>query len=135
MPKRETVAVNLPYTRPLIKKVFRSYVAFCEAMGRPEQPTWVSEWVRDHNLPSPEEAARMCALLNAMPEDILLEQKDIERVRELIAKESEKNDLPKEVDEDAQELIDIILGLPKDAWDDVKQFALFKKSQRENTDD
>ena len=87
MPKRKTVKPNLPRVRSEIKKVFRSNVVFCEAMGRPQQKTWVTEWGRDHNLPSPEEAAKMCILLQTTPEDILLEPEDIALVNDLLEQE------------------------------------------------
>lgn len=108
MPKRKTVRLNLSFVQPKIKEKFRSNVVFCEAMGRPTQKTWVTEWGRNHNLPSPEEAARMCVLLNAAPEDILLGtgeteaeteklQADIALVRDLLSQqrtESAKKERP-----------------------------------------
>ena len=104
MPKRKTVTPNLEFVLPLIKKKCRNNVAFCEQMGKPTRKTWVSEWRRTHNLPSPEEAAQMCVLLDAEPEDILLGtgntdeetaklQADIALVRELVEKQSIKKDL------------------------------------------
>ena len=104
MPKRKTVTPNLEFVLPLIKKKCRNNVAFCEQMGKPTRKTWVSEWRRNHNLPSPEEAAQMCVLLDAEPEDILLGtgntdeetaklQADIALVRELVEKQSIKKDL------------------------------------------
>lgn len=91
MPKRRTVSVNVPVVREKIKSTCRSNVVFCEKMGRSTQKTWVTEWGRNHNLPSPEEAARMCVLLQTTPEEILLEQDDIELVRGLLEQEKEKN--------------------------------------------
>ncbi len=88
MPKRKTVKPNLPYVRAKIKEVFRSNVVFCEAMGRPQQKTWVTEWGRGHNLPSPEEAAKMCTLLCVAPEEILAEPADIALVKSLIDQKS-----------------------------------------------
>ena len=90
MPKRKTVSVNVPVVRKKIKSTYRSNVVFCEKMGRSSQKTWVTEWGRNHNLPSPEEAARMCVLLQTTPEEILTEEADIELVRGLIEQEREK---------------------------------------------
>ena len=90
MPKRKTVSVNVPVVRKKIKSAYRSNVVFCEKMGRSSQKTWVTEWGRNHNLPSPEEAARMCVLLQTTPEEILTEPADIELVRGLIEQEREK---------------------------------------------
>lgn len=112
MSRKKTVKINYPPMKALIDKNFhKNNTLFCIAMGFEERTSWVSDLKRNRNLPSPEEAARMCALLNAMPEDILLEQKDIERVRELIAQESEKNDLPKEVGTAKQQLVDTVMEL------------------------
>ena len=94
MPKRKTVNPNLPYVRAKIKEIFRNNVVFCEAMGRPQQKTWVTEWGRDHNLPSPEEAARMCVLLQTTPEEILVDQTDIDLVKGLLEKERDAKKPP-----------------------------------------
>lgn len=42
------------------------------------------------SLRTPEEAARMCVLLQTTPEEILVEEADIELVRSLIEQEREK---------------------------------------------
>lgn len=91
MSRRKTVKLDLPYVQERIKAVFRRNVIFCEAMGRPQQRTWVTEWNREHNLPSPEEAARMCVLLQTTPEEILVEQADIDLVNGLLEQEREKS--------------------------------------------
>lgn len=90
MPKRKVVRVNVPVVREKIKAECRNNVIFCEKMGRPSQKTWVTEWGRNHNLPSPKEAARMCVLLQTTPEEILTEQADIDLVRGLLEQEREK---------------------------------------------
>lgn len=98
MSRRKTVKLNLPYVTAKITEVFRHNVIFCEKMGRAQQPTWVTGWNRrdkdgnpaPKNLPSPEEAARMCVLLQTTPEEILTEESDIELVRGLIDQEREK---------------------------------------------
>ena len=46
--------------------------------------------MRGKNLPSPEEASRICVLLQTTPEEILTEQADIELVRGLLEQEREK---------------------------------------------
>lgn len=123
MPKRKTVSVNVPVVREKIKSACRSNVVFCEKMGRSSQKTWVTEWGRNHNLPSPEEAARMCVLLQTTPEEILTEPADIELVRGLIEREREKGikkerpadgearvcDLPESI----QKIINICLDRPE----------------------
>ena len=109
MSRRKTVRLNLPVTNSLIKKKCRSNVVFCEQMGRPEHKSWVSDWNRtpSKNLPSPEEAAQMCLLLNTTPEEILLGvgeteedtaklQADIALVRGLIEQEREQQGIKKD---------------------------------------
>lgn len=117
MPRRKTVKLNLAITLPLIKSIFRSNVVFCEKMGR-TSGKWVSDWCRNppKNLPSPEEAARMCLLLNTTPEDILTEPADIDLVNGLIeaerAKHSIKKDLPQgEVGEAKRILLETVYEL------------------------
>lgn len=103
MSRRKTVKLNLEFVNPRIKEVCHNNVIFCNQMGRPNQKTWVTDWnrVKDgnwapKNLPSPEEAARMCILLKSTPEEILLHEgkteketakclEDIQRVKELVA--------------------------------------------------
>lgn len=98
MSKRITVFVNQdPFN--LIdfycKNEDISVAAFARKIGKHNR--WVSEVKRGRNLPSPEEAARMCILLNTTPEEILLHeganeaetakcQKDIAYVRSLVEK-------------------------------------------------
>jgi len=76
---------------PKIKEIFRHNVAFCDAMKRSQN--WVTDWNRKKdgvakpkNLPSPEEAAKMCLLLKMAPEEFLTEPADIELVRSLLPK-------------------------------------------------
>lgn len=109
MPKRTTVNLNLENVLPLIKSKCRSNVVFCERMGRGKQRTWVSDWQRTphpKNLPSPEEAARMCAILQVTPDEILTEPEDIELVRSLI--EAQKTPAPTSGSEDDPELKELI---------------------------
>lgn len=86
MPKKETVSLNLDVVPPLIKKKFRSNVIFCENMGR-TSGKWVSDWCRKDtegnpkpkNLPSHEEAAKMCLLLETTPDVILMHEGETEK--------------------------------------------------------
>lgn len=99
MSRRKTVKLNIPATEKKIKAVFRHNVIFCEKMGRGNHLTWVTDWNRKDengnpkpkNLPSPEEAARMCVLLQTTPEEILVEQADIDLVNGLLEQEREKS--------------------------------------------
>ena len=103
--KRTTVTPNLPVLLPLIKEKCRSYVVFTKEIRGKDKSGWVTEWGRGSNYPSPEEAARMCILLNTTPEEILLHkgkdeketakcQKDIELVRQLLENEKSIKETP-----------------------------------------
>lgn len=88
MSRRKTVKLNMGFCFPKIREVCRSNIVFCEKMGRGRN--WVTEWKRNRNLPSPEEAARMCVILQVRPEEILTEQDDIELVSKLLESQKEK---------------------------------------------
>ena len=90
--------------------------AFSRKVGKHNR--WISEVKRGRNLPSPEEAARMCILLETTPEEILLHEgetdeetakclEDIQRVKELV------EELRKE------EAVPTTTGLPitREAWE------------------
>lgn len=112
MSRRKTVKLNLEFVNPRIKEVCHNNVIFCNQMGRPNQKTWVTDWnrVKDgnwapKNLPSPEEAARMCILLKTTPEEILLHEgetdeetakclEDIQRVKVLVAELRKEEAVP-----------------------------------------
>lgn len=97
MARRETVAIDFDKTAKLIKAKCRSYTVFCEQMGR--STNWVTDWKRRHNLPSPEEATRMCAILGAQPAEILADQSDVDKVTALLEAERPKNQPVTEDDE------------------------------------
>lgn len=105
MPKRDTVFINYGKTVHLIKEKYRNNTIFCEAinkaMGTERTTKWVSEWKRNSNLPSPEEAVYICVLLQTTPDEILLHQgeteeqtakcqKDIALVRDLLDQQRTK---------------------------------------------
>lgn len=108
MSRRKTVKVVSDALQSLIKSNEWSNAAFSRKVGKYD--SWFNEVLRSKNLPSPEEAARMCVLLNAAPEDILLGtgeteaeteklQADIALVRDLLSQqrtESEKKERPAE---------------------------------------
>lgn len=91
MSRKKTVKIIYDAIKDPIKKLFRSNVVFCEAMGFTGRDSWVSDLKRGRNLPSPEEAARMCVLLQTTPEEILSEEADVELVRSLIEQERKKS--------------------------------------------
>ena len=81
---------------------------------------WLSEVKRGNNLPSPEEAARMCVLLKTTPEEILTAPADIALVKSLLAQDLE-NGIKKERPADGEalsdmqlEAIEFVKSLPED---------------------
>lgn len=131
MPKRDTVFINYEKTVQLIKEKYRNNTIFCEAinkaMGTERTTKWVSEWKRNSNLPSPEEAVYICILLQTTPDEILFHegeteeetakcQKDIALVRDLLDQHGAKK-APTETSERKsispakQALLDAIDGL------------------------
>lgn len=104
MPKKYTVRVNYEAIVSAIDnhKVYRgNNTSFCLDMGFENRKSWVSDLKRGRNLPSPEEAAKMCSLLKKKPDEILLHegetegetakcQKDIALVRDLLDQQGAK---------------------------------------------
>lgn len=128
MAKRDTVSVNCEKVSSFIKMNEWTKAAFSRKVGK--YSSWFAEVLRGNNLPSPEEAARMCVLLQTTPEEILSEEADIELVRSLIEQEREKgikkDPIPKDgaVSQEKQLLLDMIDGLS----DEQKELlALSKK--------
>lgn len=82
-------------------------------------------------MPSPEEAARMCAILQVEPEEILTEPSDIELVRSLIEQErSAEKKLPAQGGEpDKDELISMVERVTNEATLRAVLNAVNKKFQ------
>jgi hypothetical protein len=99
---------------------------------------WVSDWSKSppKNLPSPEEAARMCAILQVMPEEILTEPEDIELVNGLIeSQRPEQKEKPvlneDELDEETKELRNIWDTSDLDERKALLEMARLIKKRRE----
>lgn len=86
--KRDTVSVDCGKVNPMIKENGWSNASFSRLVGK--YPSWYGEVKRGNNLPSPEEAAKMCSLLSVEPEEILTEPADIELVKGLLEKDAKK---------------------------------------------
>ncbi len=116
-----TVLINVPFVESLIDSKGWSNGYFGEKiMGKSRG--WVAEWKRKKdgiptpkNLPTHEEAAKICIVFDVTPDDILLHEgntpeetakclEDIETVRKLVEAERAKENAhdPKTVGEDAQ---------------------------------
>ena len=115
MPKRNTVKPNVDAILKMVASNSWSAASFSKMIGKHKR--WLSEVKRGNNLPSPEEAARMCVLLLTTPEKILVEQADIDLVNALLESEMEKEKAPTETSEREsispakQALLDAIDGL------------------------
>lgn len=134
MSKRKVVKLNLEFVKKKIKEKCRSNVVFCELMGRSKQKTWVTGWGIEKNLPSPEEAARMCAILQVTPEEILVEQADIELVQSLIdqqrEEQKEKPAQKGELDEVTKKLFQIIDESTDAERQEMLDYIEFMKTRR-----
>lgn len=108
MSRRKTVSLNLDFVLKRIKSEFRSNVVFCEAMGFWNRNSWVSDWKRGKNLPSPEEAAKMCAVLQATPEELLCDPGDVEEVQKLLDEEEKKSPAAQTGDGEREQLLSAI---------------------------
>ena len=148
MSRRKTVKLNLEVVLPLIKEKCRSNVVFCERMGRPTQKTWVTGWSnkpKPKNPPSPEEAAKMCILLETTPEVILLNkgtteaetaelQADIALVRDLLDQQRTKK-APTEISErddlcpTAERIVDILKVAPQAELGKILGYVEFLQSK------
>ena len=134
MAKRDTVSVNCEKVSSFIKMNEWTKAAFSRKVGK--YSSWFAEVLRGNNLPSPEEAARMCVLLQTTPEEILSEEADVELVRSLIEQEREKS-VKKERPADGEALTDMqktTIDLVKSMSDaDLKLFLDILKTVRENS--
>lgn len=92
MPKRATVKPNVDAILKMVASNSWSAASFSKMVGKHNR--WLSEVKRGNNLPSPEEAARMCVLLQTTPEEILVEQNDIDLVNALLDNEMAKEKTP-----------------------------------------
>lgn len=116
MSKRLVVTPNIEEVNSLVEGKGWSKAYFSETVMKKSRG-WITEWKRAKNFPSPEEAVRMCAILQTTPDEILTEQADIELVRGLIEQEREQG-IKKDpirgdgaVSEPKQKLLDMIDGL------------------------
>lgn len=145
--RRDTVKPNLQVLLPLIKEKFRSNVVFTKEVRGKDKSGWISEWRRGKNFPSPEEAARMCILLETTPEEILLHEgetdeetakclEDIQRVKELVEELTAENEEKRSAKGEAlspvdQEIFDFISAASVEEIAEVLRFIGYLKSKRE----
>lgn len=122
MSKRLVVTPNIEEVNSLVEGKGWSKAYFSETVMKKSRG-WITEWKRAKNFPSPEEAVRMCVMLQTTPEEILTEQADIELVRGLLEQEREKGikkerpadgeALIRDLPEDIQQIIRICMNRPE----------------------
>lgn len=123
-----TVLINVPFVESLIDSKGWSNGYFgAKIMGKSRG--WVAEWKRKKdgepspkNLPTYEEAAKICIVFNASPDDVLLHEgntpeetakclEDIETVRKLVEAESTKKAPATEGEGEKDALIEAVRGI------------------------
>lgn len=92
MPKRDVVRPNINSIAKMVSDKSWSEASFSQMVGKHKR--WISEVRRGKNLPSPEEAARMCVLLQTTPEEILVKQDEIDLVNLLLDNNMVKGKAP-----------------------------------------
>lgn len=130
MPKRDTVQPNVDSIAEKVSAKSWSEASFSKMIGKHKR--WLSEVRRGKNLPSPEEAAKMCTLLGVEPEEILTEPVDIERVIGLLENGAKETPDPKieGVSAEAQEILDYIRDATPAELVEVCRYIGYLKSKR-----
>jgi hypothetical protein len=144
--KRDVVFINYEKAVSLIKKIYRNNTIFCEElnkkMGTTRTTKWVSEWKRNSNLPSPQEAAVICILLKTTPEDILLHEgrtpeetakclENIDAVRKLVEAEGIKEARATEGEGLDGKIAQFIRSASAEELDEIYRYIDFLESKRE----
>lgn len=129
MPKRDTVKPNVDAILKMVASNSWSAASFSKMVGKHKR--WLSEVKRGNNLPSPEEAARMCVLLQTTPEEILAEQADIDQVNALLENEMAKEKAPATEGEGKDEKISrFVRSASAEELDEVYRYIDFLESKR-----
>lgn len=142
MPKRDTVQPNVDSIAEKVSAKSWSEASFSKMIGKHKR--WLSEVRRGKNLPSPEEAARICQLLKATPDEILLREgetpeatakclENIETVRKLVEAEGIKETPDPKIEgvsPTVQELFDFIDTATDAELNELLRYAQFLMSKR-----
>lgn len=129
MPKRDTVRPNMNSIAAKVSAKSWSEASFSQMVGKHKR--WLSEVRREKNLPSPEEAARMCVLLQTTPEEILVEQADIDLVNAILENEMAKEKAPATEGEGSDEKISrFVRSASAEELDEIYRYIDFLESKR-----
>lgn len=116
MAKRETVTIDVAKVVDFGSSNGWSAATVARKIGK--HPRWLSEIKRGRNLPSPEEAAQMCVLLQTTPEEILVKPEDIALVNSLLEQEKgiKKQPAANSDEPDKKALLDIVKSSDDEAF-------------------
>ena len=127
MPKRDTVQPNVDSIAEKVSAKSWSEASFSKMIGKHKR--WLSEVRRGKNLPSPEEAAKMCTLLGVEPEEILTEPVDIDRVIGLLENGAKETPDPKNEGVD-DKIAQFIRSASADELTEISRYIEYLESKR-----
>ena len=142
MPKRDTVQPNVDSIAEKVSAKSWSEASFSKMIGKHKR--WLSEVRRGKNLPSPEEAARICQLLKATPDEILLREgetpeatakclENIETVRKLIEAEGIKETPDPKIEGVDDKIAQFIRSASADELTEISRYIEYLESKRNKT--
>lgn len=130
MPKRDTVQPNVDSIAEKVSAKSWSEASFSKMIGKHKR--WLSEVRRGKNLPSPEEAAKMCTLLGVKPEEILTEPVDIERVIGLLENDAKETPDPK-IEGVDDKIAQFICSASAEELTEISRYIEYLESKRNKT--
>ena len=142
MPKRDTVQPNVDSIAEKVSAKSWSEASFSKMIGKHKR--WLSEVRRGKNLPSPEEAARICQLLKATPDEILLREgeppeapakclENIETVRKLVEAEGIKETPDPKIEGVDDKIAQFIRSASADELTEISRYIEYLESKRDKT--
>lgn len=142
MPKRDTVQPNVDSIAEKVSAKSWSEASFSKMIGKHKR--WLSEVRRGKNLPSPEEAARICQLLKATPDEILLCEgetpeatakclENIETVRKLVEAEGIKETPDPKIEGVDDKIAQFIRSASAEELTEISRYIEYLESKRDKT--
>ena len=142
MPKRDTVQPNVDSIAEKVSAKSWSEASFSKMIGKHKR--WLSEVRRGKNLPSPEEAARICQLLKATPDEILLREgetpeatakclENIETVRKLVEAEGIKETPDPKIEGVDDKIAQFICSASAEELTEISRYIEYLESKRNKT--
>lgn len=142
MAKRDTVNLDCDKIDILRKANQWNQSAFSRKVGK--YSSWYSEVLRGKNLPSPEEAAHICIVFNASPDDVLLHEgktpeetatclKDIETVQKLVEAEGVKEAPDPKIEGVDDKIAQFIRSASAEELTEISHYIEYLESKRNKT--